>query len=76
MGYDFGVYLPGGWQTIPSDQTSGATVGYSKVDCTGYESSIWDCSMDDLGTSTIRRLGATDCDTFEDTVAVYCSRFC
>ena len=69
MGYDFGVYLPGGWQTVPQAQVSGAEVVYSNVDCTGYETSIWECSMDE-------DVNSADCDVFQNSVAVYCSRFC
>ena len=78
MGYDFGVYLPGGWQTAPTATADESDVIYSNVNCHGDESTIWGCEMDVIvnASSSSRRLSEDECDSFERSVAVYCSRFC
>jgi len=45
MGYDFGIYLDGAYETIPVSEANSAVIKYTDVQCSGYEESIWDCPM-------------------------------
>ena len=71
MGYEFGVSLPGGFYGL-EDLEVPPSMMYSNVQCGGGESSIFDCMMD------INKPMNDECcaDCYNNSVALYCSRFC
>ena len=73
MGYNFGVPLPGGFHGLSSLDVVPSMM-YSNVQCGGGESSIWHCGMDINKDRPMNEECCADC--YNNSVAVYCSRFC